>query len=170
MAAWLSLRPAVGRRAAIRIAAVALLMSAFGLVACEYPGVPHPRAVQAGVLPVDSVPATESPADAPVDDGEAGHEPGDATRTPKVSLKDFSLDPDTLIVKAGQVIFTLTNEGRYTHDFRVEGQDIDERAPKVGRRRTSEWTVTLVPGDYQISCPISNHAARGMVGSLTVVE
>lgn len=170
MAAWLSLRPAVGRRAAIRVAAVALLMSVFGLVACEYPGVPHPRAVQAGVLPVDSNPTAELPADAPVDDGEAGHEPGDATRTPKVSLKDFSLDPDTLIVKAGEVTFTLTNEGRYTHDFRVEGQDIDERAPKVGRRRTSEWTVTLVPGIYQISCPISNHADRGMVGSLTVVE
>ncbi|MBI2887317.1 MAG: cupredoxin domain-containing protein [Chloroflexi bacterium] len=86
-----------------------------------------------------------------------------------MTQKDFKLDPDNLTVKAGAVTFVLKNEGRYTHDFRVEGQGTDAKAPKVGSGRTQEWRVTLKPGTYRISCPISNHADRGMVGALTVV-
>lgn len=86
-----------------------------------------------------------------------------------ISLKDFRLDPERLSVKAGTATFVLKNDGRFTHDFRVEGQGIDEKAPKVGQGRTFEWQVTLAPGTYSISCPISNHADRGMVGTLTVV-
>jgi uncharacterized cupredoxin-like copper-binding protein len=74
-----------------------------------------------------------------------------------------------MTVKAGTITFVLTNEGRYTHDFRVEGQGVDERAPKVGRGRSREWEITLAPGSYNISCPISNHADRGMIGTLEVV-
>lgn len=83
--------------------------------------------------------------------------------------RDFKLEPERLTVKAGAVTFVLKNEGRYTHDFRVEGQGVDAKAPKVGSGRTLEWRITLKPGTYRISCPVSNHADRGMVGTLTVV-
>lgn len=89
--------------------------------------------------------------------------------TLRISLKDFNLDPDNVTGKAGTITFVLKNEGRYTHDFRVEGQGIDDKAPKVGQGRTFEWQIALTPGTYRISCPISNHADRGMTGTLEVV-
>lgn len=87
----------------------------------------------------------------------------------QIGLNDFRLVPNEVVATAGTVTFVLKNEGRYTHDFRVEGSGIDERAPKVGRGRTFEWQIDLEPGIYRISCPISNHADRGMVGSLEIV-
>lgn len=87
----------------------------------------------------------------------------------QIGLNDFRLVPNEVVATAGTVTFVLKNEGRYTHDFRVEGSGIDERAPKVGRGRTFEWQIDLEPGTYRISCPISNHADRGMVGSLEIV-
>ena len=92
-----------------------------------------------------------------------------AGRTPDMELRDFELGPSEMTVPAGEVTFTLINAGRFTHDFRVEGEGIDEKAPRVAAGRSSEWSVTLTPGEYRISCPISNHADRGMVGTLTVV-
>ncbi len=166
-----------------------LVALSFILAACEYPGITHPQAAQAEssahtAPPADQPPpAGDDPGDGqahePEPDDKPGAEPTPAptpTPTPEpvpdtaaISLKDFKLDPDSLKVKAGTVTFVLKNEGRYTHDFRVEGQGVDEKAPKVGRGREREWQITLEPGSYQISCPISNHADRGMTGTLEVV-
>ncbi len=169
----------------------ALLLLPATLMGCEYPGVAHPLAAKAASL-VPTVTADElepTPTAIPEDDSGAGHIAGDPTPddaapgdptpddpTPddaapaevEVSLRDFELDPSDLVARAGTVKFILTNKGRYTHDFRVEGEGVDEKAPKVGRGRTFEWTVDLEPGTYVISCPVSNHASRGMTGTLTV--
>lgn len=87
----------------------------------------------------------------------------------QIELKDFELSPADILVTAGEVTFTLINAGRYTHDFRIEGEDFDEKSPRVGIGRTYDWIITLAPGEYVITCPISNHSDRGMVGTLTVV-
>lgn len=130
----------------------------------EYPGIARGGASAPGVtLPPASGGDGDTPN--PGEDGAAvtaGH-------TPEVTLKDFELVPAELTVSAGDVTFTLVNGGRFTHDFRVEGEGIDEKAPRVSAGRTDEWGLTLTPGTYRISCPISNHADRGMVGTLTVV-
>ncbi|MFQ5860215.1 MAG: cupredoxin domain-containing protein [Dehalococcoidia bacterium] len=136
------------------------------LTACESPGIRHPLAAQAEPSPQ----STPSPSPEPTLPQQTPT-PEPLQDTVQISLKDFRLEPDEVVaVKAGTVTFVLQNEGRYTHDFRVKGQGIDEKAPKVGRGRTREWQVTLTPGTYRISCPISNHADRGMTGTLTVVE
>ena len=174
----------------IRVAGIALplVFIAFVLVGCEHPGVPHPLAasVAMGDGPETGAPGP-SPSPAATAEPMATPEPAvtagptvtaDPTATAEparidsiaISLKDFVLDPDELTVSAGTVTFVLKNEGRYTHDFRVEGQGVDKKAPKVGRGRTFEWQVTLPPGEYRISCPVSNHADRGMAGTLTVIE
>jgi uncharacterized cupredoxin-like copper-binding protein len=88
----------------------------------------------------------------------------------EITLKDFYLEPDQLTAEAGLITFVLTNGGRYTHDFRVEGQGVEESAPKVPVGREFRWEVNLGPGEYLISCPISDHDERGMVGTLVVVE
>ncbi len=156
---WLSVAP---------LLALALL-----LTGCEYPGIPHPQAVSAAAEePQAAETAISSPSPSPdvQTPDQQPAEPEPLLATVNVALKDFRLDPDELMAKAGTVTFVLKNDGRYTHDFRVEGNGIDEKAPKVGRGRERDWQITLPPGTYRISCPISNHSDRGMTGTLTVAE
>jgi len=135
------------------------------LLAADEPAVPHPLAAK-GTGP------RPSPAAAPQETaaGEAPAAPpvGPPKATIRMGLKDFKLVPDEVVGKAGTITFHLVNEGRYTHDFRVEGEGVDEKAPKVGQGRERDWKIDLKPGTYRISCPISNHAKRGMTGTLVV--
>ena len=158
----------------LRFWSVVVLVSTLAILtvilsACEYPGVPHPLAGEGpgGALPTPSLRVPEPP-DSPNE--ELPPESIAKEGIVQVALKDFKLEPDQLTVKAGQITFVLTNEGRFTLDFRVEGQGVDEKAPKVPVGREFRWELTLAPGEYRISCPISNHDERGMVGTLVVVE
>ncbi len=145
-----------------------MIIASILLLACEYPGIAHPLSAQEPINGPAAIGPTPSPT--PQDtDGQKVEAPEVIEDTVSVSLKDFKLAPDELRAKAGTVTFQLKNEGRYTHDFRVEGQGIDKKAPKVGRGRERDWQVTLSPGTYTISCPISNHADRGMTGTLEVL-
>lgn len=148
---------------------VALLMGvSLLLVACEYPGIAHPLAAQESSDSSGSIEPTPSPT-SQASDGDQIEEPEIIADTVPISLMDFKLEPNEVRAKAGTVTFQLKNAGRYTHDFRVEGQGIDKKAPKVGRGREREWQITLPPGTYKISCPISNHADRGMTGTLEIL-
>lgn len=129
------------------------------VLACvEYPGVP--RAIGQGTgsqLPASATAESDS------EDGQVAF-----VREVQLELRDFELVPSDLTASAGEITFTLVNAGRFTHDFRVEGEGVDEKSPRVAAGRTDEWSITLAPGVYHISCPISNHEDRGMVGTLTV--
>jgi uncharacterized cupredoxin-like copper-binding protein len=85
-----------------------------------------------------------------------------------VSLMEFAIDmPAT--VPAGPVTFAVTNNGTITHSFEVEGNGIEEElASPLSPGQTEELTVELVPGTYEIYCPIGNHADLGMRLQLTV--
>ncbi|TAK21842.1 MAG: hypothetical protein EPO26_13810 [Chloroflexota bacterium] len=153
-----------GRGRILTREALALLaVSVLALTGCEYPGIPHPQAAARMVSASRDV--TTAPSAAPKSQSAAVLQ----GRVP-VSQKDFKLSPDDITARAGSITFVLKNEGLYTHDFRVEGEGVDEKAPKVGSGRTIEWRISLTPGSYRISCPVSNHADRGMTGSLTVVS
>lgn len=144
------------------------------VVACEYPGIPHPLAEE---LRTDVAhPAAGSASTGSTRESRTTTSPATAAADGavlqgrvEIVLRDFSLNPNTVMVSAGRTTFVLKNEGRYTHDFRVESEGVDETAPKVGAGRTGTWTLTLAPGVYRISCPISNHDERGMEGTMTVV-
>lgn len=86
----------------------------------------------------------------------------------EITLKDFEIVPNEISARPGKITFILQNAGRYTHNFRVDGQGIDVTGAKVGVGRTGKMEITLEAGVYHISCPISNHHERGMVGTLTV--
>ena len=135
------------------------------LLAADEPAVPHPLAA-GGTTPADET-GPETP-EASGGGGEEGEPAGSPEALIRISLKDFKLVPKRLLGKAGTVTFHLVNEGRYTHDFRVEGEGVNEKAPKVGQGREREWSIDLKPGTYRISCPISNHNKRGMTGTLVV--
>ena len=81
-------------------------------------------------------PRRATPRPTPRGDGRQRRRPGrPAEGRLRVALKDFKLSPDAFVGKAGAITFQLVNEGRYTHDFRVEGEGVDEKAPKVGQGR-----------------------------------
>jgi plastocyanin len=88
-----------------------------------------------------------------------------------IKMKDFSFDPNTITAPAGKLTLTLQNWGRYTHDFRIhtlDGTGELATAGRVGAGFAHTMTVTLTPGTYSIDCSVSNHAKRGMTGTITV--
>lgn len=180
--------PAPVARAAVAAAAALLTVT---LAGCgEYPGVPHPQALsltqQASSPPTPSQPrpsaetgvtlqpgpgsalAEPSPAPAALAEPTSTPSPTPVPLRAELALKDFYLEPEVVVVAAGEVTFVLHNQGRYIHDFRIEGPGMEVRSPRISAGRSLEWSVELQPGTYRISCPISNHADRGMVGTLTV--
>jgi plastocyanin len=146
-------------RRSLRILLMALAFLLPVLACVEYPGVPRDIGLGAvGQLP----PAVGGGTDSAGEEATFGREV-------QLELRDFELVPADITVSAGEVTFTLVNAGRFTHDFRVEGEGVDEKSPRVAAGRTDEWSITLAPGIYHISCPISNHEDRGMIGTMTVV-
>jgi uncharacterized cupredoxin-like copper-binding protein len=68
-------------------------------------------------------------------------------------------------VPRGSVVFTVTNRGRSTHDFRIAGKKV--KTLRAGQR--AKLTVALAKaGKYPYVCTLPGHAAAGMKGVLTV--
>jgi len=88
-----------------------------------------------------------------------------------IKMKDFHFDPNTITAPAGKLTLHLQNWGRYTHDFRIhtlDGNGELASAGRVGAGFAHDLIVTLTPGTYKIDCSVSNHAKRGMTGTITV--
>lgn len=147
--------------------------------ACEYPGIE--RAVTAELsaghmaLPAQSgagkgasVPAKPSGGRPPSTEQSGSLEKPMPAGDIFITEKDFFLEPETIVVQPGKITFVLTNAGKFTHDFRVSGEGVNERSKKIGIGRTQRFTLDLGEGEYEISCPLSNHADRGMTGKLIV--
>ncbi|MFQ5794645.1 MAG: hypothetical protein ACE5JP_06305 [Candidatus Bipolaricaulia bacterium] len=91
----------------------------------------------------------------------------------KIDEREYKLEPNQILIQVealpATVTFVLRNRGRVTHDFRVKGHGLDIKAPRFGPRRSQELQVTFEePGEYEITCPLSNHAERGMRGTLAI--
>ncbi|MBI4277138.1 MAG: cupredoxin domain-containing protein [Armatimonadetes bacterium] len=149
-----------------------MALGVFILAGCEYPGVP--RNVE-GELPAwfageGPRAAPGAPASSPPPPG--GPPPAQAlpvqTGPVEIAFVEYELKPSRLAVRPGTITFILKNEGRFTHDFQVQGSGVDVKTPKFAPETTLRTQVTLKPGEYRISCPLSNHAERGMVGTLIV--
>ncbi len=57
---------------------------------------------------------------------------------------------------------------RPSHALEVEGNGVEEETDTIGPGESTELTVDLEEGEYEIYCPVGNHKAMGMVGTLTV--
>jgi len=84
----------------------------------------------------------------------------------EIALREYEMKPSRIKARPGTVVFVLRNEGRFSHDFHVEGPAVDAYAAKFSPGRTVRLEVTLQEGRYKISCPLSNHDQRGMHGTL----
>jgi uncharacterized cupredoxin-like copper-binding protein len=85
-----------------------------------------------------------------------------------VRLTEYAIEmPHTLA--AGPTTFTVHNEGRKNHSFKVEGPGLTELLEKsVSPGATGQLRVTLQPGEYKVYCPIGSHSVKGMTTTLVV--
>ena len=91
--------------------------------------------------------------------------------TVDVSLTDFKIDPaDPRIAEAGQVTFTVKNDGGTVHSLEVEGPKGEVKLPKsLNPGQTGTLKVDLSKaGKYEWYCPIDDHRGFGMEGEITV--
>jgi plastocyanin len=86
-----------------------------------------------------------------------------------ISESEFKLDPSTVKEsEAGSHTFEVTNNGKTAHALEIEGQGVEEKTETIQPGETTELTVDLKNGSYEIYCPIDGHRQSGMEGALTV--
>jgi plastocyanin len=110
--------------------------------------------------------ATEEPTPAPDEEGGGGGGGGSLTLTADPG-GSISWEPGTLTAPAGEVSIELVNESSVPHAVEVEGNGVEEESETVTGSNTT-LSVDLEPGEYVFYCPVGNHRAGGMEGTLTV--
>ncbi|MGY1804944.1 plastocyanin/azurin family copper-binding protein [Blastococcus sp. SYSU D00922] len=148
-------------------AGAATLLLAAGLAACGGSGDDDAAAGS-------SSPASSTTEEAPSSAGEttsaAPTSPSEQeSEAVTVTASDFAFSVDEDTFTAGQVVFTLVNDGGSTHDLVIErdGQEV-AAADAVDPGQTSTVAVTLEPGRYVLYCSIANHRAMGMETTIEV--
>jgi len=107
--------------------------------------------------------------------------PPTASHDIKVVSRDFEYSPAPLLGLAGQINFTLTNEGLVGHNFvvlkqgtRISSATQFDSSMALGRIESlapgfdASLSVDLEPGTYQIVCLIPNHLEQGSTVDLIV--
>lgn len=91
-----------------------------------------------------------------------------ALNTVEVKLTEYKIEMPTSVA-AGATTFKVTNAGKETHGFEVEGNGLEkEIEPRLQKGGTGMLQVDLKPGTYKIYCPVDGHKTLGMSLSLTV--
>lgn len=91
-----------------------------------------------------------------------------AGATIEISETEYALEPSEASAAAGQVTFTVTNDGEIPHNLEVEGDGVEEVTETIEAGGSDELTLELEPGTYEIYCSIADHQEQGMEGELTV--
>jgi plastocyanin len=79
---------------------------------------------------------------------------------------DFRFDPTTFAIRTDQGL-SITNEGQATHNFSIEGADVDLDTSAGQSTNTEAIGGIATPGTYPFFCKF--HRAQGMEGTVTVV-
>jgi len=79
----------------------------------------------------------------------------------------LKFDKTQLDAKTGTVTIDFDNPSSTPHAVEIEGNGVDEASDTVTGDKTSV-TADLQPGEYKFFCPVGDHAAEGMEGTLTV--
>ena len=86
-----------------------------------------------------------------------------------LTLDDFSIAPQRLRARAGEVTFRAVNRGAIGHTLRVMRGDREVAGVKTllpGASGSASGSFTK--GDYELVCILGNHEELGMYGTLTV--
>jgi hypothetical protein len=84
---------------------------------------------------------------------------------------DYRLNPPNPLVRpAGVIEFFVQNQGTVTHALAVETPHGTVRSDNLSPDATARLKVDLPPGRYTWYCPIDGHKAKGMSGTIRVVQ
>jgi hypothetical protein len=94
--------------------------------------------------------------------------PTPSGRVVEVRLLDGRIDmPATLA--GGPVTVKITNLGTVEHSLEVKGMGVDQKlGVNIRPGETKALDLTLVPGAYQVFCPIDRHQSQGESVNITV--
>ncbi|MDQ2791016.1 MAG: cupredoxin domain-containing protein [Actinomycetota bacterium] len=83
--------------------------------------------------------------------------------------KDFSIELSEKTFAPGTHTFRVQNQGSSPHDLSITGPGVaNAESQVINSGATTELTVTLEPGTYQLWCSVDGHRAKGMETTITV--
>jgi uncharacterized cupredoxin-like copper-binding protein len=86
--------------------------------------------------------------------------------TVHVTETEFKIALSSTNLKAGKITFDVKNDGKIQHDLAIKG--MSKKTELIAPGETSELTVTLKPGKYELYCSVPGHEAAGMKLNITV--
>ena len=103
----------------------------------------------------------------------AGDEPEETASQSALNVDivatEYAFTPENLTVPAGEVTFTVRNDGQEEHEFEIfQGDRVIDEIEGLIPGLERDLTITLDPGEYRIVCLLNDHLARGMEATLTV--
>jgi plastocyanin len=106
--------------------------------------------------------ATEAATEAPAAEGASklaiAADPGGAKKFTETELT----------ATAGQVEVDFANDSQLPHAVEIEGNGVEETTETVTGEAAPPLTVDLPAGTYTFYCPVGDHRAEGMEGTLVV--
>lgn len=85
------------------------------------------------------------------------------------TLKDFAIDQDFGVVKAGMVTVNVKNAGPSPHNWQIKGNGVDKKTKDLNTGQSETLTLDLKPGMYTVICNIAGHEQLGMKTTLVVM-
>jgi uncharacterized cupredoxin-like copper-binding protein len=96
-----------------------------------------------------------------------------------ITLDEYRLRPENIVVAAGRIHIEAVNHGRLTHNVAIESFEHEEGEEPTqygrtdtlhpGQHGSEQAAITLKPGKYRLTCTIGNHDDLGQYGELKVV-
>jgi hypothetical protein len=98
----------------------------------------------------------------------------------RLTVDEYRIVPQDIVVKPGRMKFVVRNAGRLTHNLVIQvppktPDDKPEQLTPTSRTATMQpgqtadpIKLTLRPGTYRLVCTIANHDDLGQFGTLTV--
>jgi plastocyanin len=80
----------------------------------------------------------------------------------------LKFDKTELTAKAGKATIEFTNDAAVPHAVEIEGNGSEEAKTDTITKSSAKLEVDLKAGKYEFYCPVGNHRAAGMEGTLTV--
>jgi PQQ system protein len=88
----------------------------------------------------------------------------------EVRETEMKIDPKNVTIdKPGVVEFRVQNAGQVVHALEIEGPTGEVETDQIPTGKSATLTANLNrPGKYKWYCPVGDHEAQGMTGTVTV--
>jgi iron uptake system component EfeO len=102
-------------------------------------------------------------------DGSSSETASQSASNVTIVATDYAFEPSDVTVPAGEVTFTVRNDGGEEHEFEImQGDRVVDEVEGLIPGLERDLSVDLEPGEYQIVCQLNDHLQRGMKATLTV--